>query len=405
MPEDQVEVTGLDARDATRLKVLQCIRSNGSISRTDIAKVLESSPATVTSACGALLDAQLIREVERTPSDTVQRGRPRIMLEINGPVFLLAGVKIAREAIMVVIVDFSGREMGTYSMPLAESRMRATDLVLQVRAALEATCAHLGADMDQIAGIALGMPGFINGQTGFMHWSSSVIERNVDFGPLVREYLSCPTFLDNDANLVAKAEHLFGAGRGLRNFIVVTVEHGVGMGIVLNGELYRGERGIGAEFGHAKVQVNGALCQCGQRGCLEAYVGDYAMVRDASTGRQGDAPKSLADVVKAAREGDQLANQVLERASEILGVALGNLVNLFDPEHIVIARSRPPFDPPYPDIMLNALRRNTVQVDAPLPGLTVRNLDESMWAKGAAAHGIEMLSILKVRERSVLDVA
>src|SRR6056297_792072 len=405
MTSDLAELTGLDARDATRLKVLQCIRANGEISRTDIARTLESSPATVTSACGALLDAGLISEVEKTPSDTVQRGRPRVMLQINGAVFLLAGVKIARTAILVVIVDFKGDEIGTYALPLTVSRMPAKELVLQVRAALAAACDHLGAEMGQIAGVALGMPGFINGQTGFMHWSSSVTERNVNFAPLFIEHLSCPTFIDNDANLVAKAEHLFGAGRGLRNFLVVTVEHGVGMGIVLNGELYRGERGCGAEFGHAKVQVNGAVCQCGQRGCLEAYVGDYAMVRDASTGRQGDAPKSIADIIEAARQGDQLAHQVLERSSEILGVALANLVNLFDPEHIVIARSRPPFDPPYPEIMLKALRRNTVQVDAPLPGLTVRNLDESMWAKGAAAHGIEMVSILKVRERSVLDVA
>ena len=296
MTSDLAELTGLDARDATRLKVLQCIRANGEISRTDIARTLESSPATVTSACGALLDAGLISEVEKTPSDTVQRGRPRVMLQINGAVFLLAGVKIARTAILVVIVDFKGDEIGTYALPLTVSRMPAKELVLQVRAALEAACDHLGAEMGQIAGVALGMPGFINGQTGFMHWSSSVTERNVNFAPLFIEHLSCPTFIDNDANLVAKAEHLFGAGRGLRNFLVVTVEHGVGMGIVLNGELYRGERGCGAEFGHAKVQVNGAVCQCGQRGCLEAYVGDYAMVRDASTGRQGDAPKSIADI-------------------------------------------------------------------------------------------------------------
>ncbi|PUB14896.1 ROK family transcriptional regulator [Yoonia sediminilitoris] len=402
---DLAALSGLDARDATRLRVLQCIRSQEEISRTDIAQALDSSPATVTSACGALLEAGLIREVERAPSGAVQRGRPRVMLQINGAAFLLAGIKIARHAFLVVIVDFKGDEIGTYALPLAESRMQADALVRRVRTALDAACDHLGVDVAQIAGIALGMPGFINGQTGFMHWSSSVIERNVDFVPLFQVHLPCPTFLDNDANLVAKAEHLFGAGRGLRNFLVVTVEHGVGMGIVLDGKLYRGERGCGAELGHSKVHIDGAVCQCGQRGCLEAYVGDYAMVRDASTGRQTDAPTSIAEILAMARAGDALAHQVLERASEILGVALANLVNLFDPEHIVLARSRPELDPPYPDIMLDALRRNTVQVDAPLPGLTVRNLDKSMWAKGAAAHGIEMLSILKVRERGAVDAA
>lgn len=402
---DWASLSGLDARDATRLRVLKCIRAAGEISRTDIARALDSSPATVTAACGALLDAGLICEVERAPSDTVQRGRPRVMLQVNGAAFYVAGLKIARHAILVMIVDSQGTEFGTYASPLAASRMKAEDLVREVRKALDAACDSCGLAVGQIAGIALGMPGFLNGITGFMHWSSSVSERNVDFAPLFREHLPCPTFLDNDANLVAKAEHLFGAGRGLRNFLVVTVEHGVGLGIVLDGDLYRGERGCGAEFGHTKVQIEGAVCQCGQRGCLEAYVGDYAMVRDAATGRQGEGPASIPEILDAARQGDPLSRQVLERASQILGIALANLVNLFDPEHIVLARSRPPFDHPYPEVMLDALRRNTVQVDAPLPEITVRNLDESMWAKGAAAHGIEMVSILKIREQGTADAA
>ena len=402
---DWMGLSGLDARGATQFRVLQRIRISGEISRTDIAYALDSSPATVTAACSALLSSGLIREVERAPSDTVQRGRPRVMLQIDEDAFRVAGMKIARDAILVMIVNSQGEEIGTHSLPLAASQMRAEELVREVRKALDRACERHDLASDQIAGVTLSMPGFLNGSTGFMHWSSSVVERNVDFAPLFREHLPCPTFLDNDANLVAKAEHLFGAGRGLRNFLVVTVEHGVGLGIVLNGELYRGERGCGAEFGHTKVQIEGAVCQCGQRGCLEAYVGDYAMVRDATTGRQGHGPTSIPEILEAARQGDTLAQQVLERASQFLGVALANLVNLFDPEHIVLARSRPPFGHPYPEIMLEALRRNTVQVDAPLPEITVRNLDESMWAKGAAAHGIEMVSILRIREQGCVDAA
>ncbi len=405
MSTDLATLSGLDARNATRFKVLQYIRAEGEISRTDIAKALDSSPATITSACSALIDAGLIREIQPSPADTVQRGRPRVMLQINGAALFVAGLKIARHAILAVIVDFSGDELGTYSVPLVSSCMTPDELVYAVCNALDETCATLGIETSQIAAVGVGMPGFVNGETGFMHWSSSVTERNVDFAPLFREHLSCPTFLDNDANLVAKAEHLFGVGRGLRNFLVVTVEHGVGLGIVLDGELYRGERGCGAEFGHMKVQIDGAVCQCGQRGCLEAYVGDYALVRDAATGRENDAPKSIPDIIEAARVGDPLAQQVLERASQILGISLANLVNLFDPEHIILSRSRPPFDHPYPDIMLNALKRNTVQVDAPLPKITVQNLDETMWARGAAAHGIEMISILKIRQGGVEDAA
>src|SRR5690606_19716487 len=92
-----------------------------------------------------------------------------------------------------------------------------------------------------------------------------------------------PVLIDNDANMVTLAELWFGAGRALNDFAVVTIEHGVGMGLVLNHRLYRGAMGQGMEIGHTKVQLDGALCRCGQRGCLEAYVADYALVREAST--------------------------------------------------------------------------------------------------------------------------
>ncbi len=133
---DWLEQQGLDARDATRMRVLKCIRANREISRTDIARALESSPATVTSACGGLLEAGLICEVERAPSGTVQRGRPRVMLQINGAAFLIAGMKISRHAILVVIADFTGDEIGTFAAPLSVSRMPARELVPAVRAAL-----------------------------------------------------------------------------------------------------------------------------------------------------------------------------------------------------------------------------------------------------------------------------
>ncbi|WP_237708105.1 ROK family transcriptional regulator [Oceanicola sp. S124] len=403
--KDHARHYGLDARELTRLRAFHCIRVAGQISRTDIARELDSSPATVTAACGALLEAGLIREVDAERIDSGQRGRPRVMLEVNGEALAVAGIKVARHAIHVTIVDFKGVEIGSHLSPLAVSCMPAEALVRAVRQALDDALAALDLSVDAVAGAALGLPGFINGETSFMHWSSSVEERNVDFGPLFARHLPCPAFLENDANLVAKAEQFFGEGRGLHNFLVVTIEHGVGMGIVQNGQLYRGERGCGAEFGHMKVQFEGALCQCGQRGCLEAYVGDYALIRDASVGRQSDAHKSLTDILESARAGDRLSGEVLERASKILGVALASLVNLFDPQHIVIARLRPRFDDVHTQAMMEALRRNTVQVDAPLPGITVRNLDESMWARGAAAHGIEMVSIMKIRAGRDQDAA
>jgi len=389
----------LDQKDNTRLRILECIRDARTISRTDIAAQLSTSPATVTAATSNLMAAGMIEEFEGEASGTgARRGRPRVLLRLKEDAHLIAGLKIARSAVSVVIHDFQGGEVAQHEMPLKQVQMQPEELVLEIRRAVSVACENVGKSIKDISGISVSIAGHVDATANFVHWSSSLVGRNIELGPYLARHLPCPTFIENDANLVAKAEQLFGEGRGIDNFLVVTIEHGVGLGIVLNGELYRGKRGIGAEFGHTKVQLDGALCQCGQRGCLEAYVGDYALIREINVAGSGTPSKQLDDIFNDAANGDARAVAVLERAGQMFGMGLSNLINLFDPELIILSGTQARFDHLHSEAVMERIRRGVINVDAPLPEIRVHRWGDLMWAKGAAAYGLEQVSILQVKE-------
>lgn len=387
-----------DQRESGRQQILDVIRGAESIARIDIAKATGVSPATVTSITAELLAAGLIEEVAPETSAEMRRGRPRVALRIRGAAHRIAGLKVSHHVISTVITDFVGQELASHEMPLVKGSMPVPELCAQIRRALEFTCKKGGFTIDDLSGIGIGMAGMVDAQRSFIYWSSSLEARNVDLGAALSEVLPCPVFLDNDANLVAKAEHLFGEGRTCDNFIAITIEHGVGMGIVINGQIYRGIRGCGAELGHTKVQLEGALCQCGQRGCLEAYVGDYALLREANISSGNERHTSVAALFQAAEHGDTMARSILDRARRMFALGLANVVNIFDPSKIILAGARLSFDHLYSDQLIAEMRQWVVQVDAPLPEVIVHDWGDLMWAKGAAAYAIEEVTARTVKE-------
>lgn len=393
----KAETPNLDSRALTRLRVLNCIRDAGEASRTNIAAALRLSPATVTFVTSGLMSGDLIEEVTGDAPEGGRRGRPRVSLRLKRGGYHVAGIKVTRESLSILVLDFDGSELAQSTVPLASPCMEPQELVEAIRDGVEATCRDLDGGTGSLAGISIGLAGQVDPDTRFVHWSSSLLHRNADLGPLLDAHLPCPAFVENDANLVAKAEQLFGEARGLNNFLVVTIEHGVGLGIVLDGALYRGERGCGAEFGHTKVELDGPPCQCGQKGCLEAFVGSYALLNAASPCLNG-AAKTVQSIVDSAKGGNQKAQAILDRAGQYFGMGLSNLINLFDPERIILAGAPAHFEYLHTDKVLDRVRSGVVKVDAPLPDIRVHQWGDLMWARGAAAMGIEKVSQLKVRE-------
>jgi predicted NBD/HSP70 family sugar kinase len=388
---------GMEQREVGRQQVFDTIRAAGRIARIDIARQTSVSPATVTAITSELLAAGLIEEIVPEDREGAKRGRPRVALKIRGAAHLLAGLKIADRAVTVILVDFEGQTVAEYDQPLPHPVMSPAEMVGLVEAALDGACKLAGRSRTEISGAGVGLSGLIDARNNFVHWSPNLDARNVHLGRMLSEALPCPFFIDNDANLVAKAEQLFGEGRNTSDFIVITIEMGVGMGIVIDNRIYRGERGCGAEFGHTKVQLDGALCRCGQRGCLEAYVGDYALLREANI-RSGAAPEEdLSRLYARARRGDAMAQSILDRAGRMFAMGLANVINIFDPKLVILSGEQMAYDFLYSEAVLARVRASVVQVDAPLPEIRIHEWGDLMWAKGAAAYAMEGVSALTIK--------
>jgi predicted NBD/HSP70 family sugar kinase len=190
----------------------------------------------------------------------------------------------------------------------------------------------------------------------------------------------------------------FGSGRGLSDFAVVTIEHGLGMGLVMNHRLFRGSQGLGMELGHTKVQLDGALCRCGQRGCLEAYVADYALAREAATAlnwghKEGQSLSVLLEgLFDHAKAGNATARSIFRRAGRYLAVGLSNVINLFDPELIILSGERMRYDYLYAAETLAEIENLAIVTGRKRVPIEIHAWGDMLWAHGAAALALSIVS-------------
>ncbi len=391
--------------DSLRLSIFERIRAEGSVARATLAKDLGISPATVTTQTSALIKAGFIEEtpVEMDAADA-GRGRPPIALGVRRDAHLVAGIKLSDREHTAVIRDFAGRQIAATTVP-AQDKFSPQSVIAVTADLVKRVCDVADIKVADLSAVGVGVPGFIDSANGTVHWSPFIEGRSLDFANLLSKQLSLPVVIDNDANLIALAESWFGVGRDISDFAVVTIEHGVGMGLILNHRLYRGARGMGMELGHTKVAMDGALCRCGQRGCLEAYVADYALVREArvAASKQPSDPSvqnRLASLFLDAKNGNAAARSIFERAGRYLALGMGNVFNLFDPQRIILSGGQMRYDYLYSDEILEEIHRYALNSGVDLPPIEVHAWGDLVWASGAAA-----LALSHVTEAQLSDKA
>jgi predicted NBD/HSP70 family sugar kinase len=381
-----------------RQQVFELVRASGLIPRVQVAKDLDVSPATVTTISSELIEAGLIEEVAAPRDGEPGRGRPAVALGVRAKAHRVAGMKLSDREHTAVIVDFAGNLIADDAIPRQPGPMSLSEILDAIEALLTRVCAKAGMDRGALAAVGIGVPGFVDSAEGVALWSSVLAERSVPLAAAASVRLGLPVTIDNDANLVALAELWFGAGRSLPDFAVVTIEHGVGMGFVMNHRIYRGAQRVGMELGHTKVQLDGALCRCGQRGCLEAYIADYALAREATTalnwGHKESQPinvllESLYDHAKA---GNVTAKSIFRRAGRYLAVGLSNVVNLFDPSLIILSGERMRYDYLYAAETLDEMDNLTINTGRPRPPIEIHAWGDLLWAHGAAALALSALT-------------
>jgi predicted NBD/HSP70 family sugar kinase len=383
----------LRAAVPTRRQVFEHVRAQGRASRAEVARALGISAASVTQLAGDLLALRLLNEVEGAPLDgQAARGRPPVGLEIVAATRHVAGVKLGDERHSAVLADFGGRLLAEASRPGPGHRRSLAELVDEV----EALVGDLPGPRPDAVG--LGISGLVDHRTGRIAWSPLLSDTDIAFKQACEDRLGRPVYLDNDANLLTLAELWFGAGRALSDFAVVTIEHGVGMGLVLDQRLFRGTRGMGLELGHTKVRLDGALCRCGQRGCLEAYLADYALAREAATAlgrsaRDLQRPQALLETLFAeAKAGHPAARDIFARAGRYLAMGLANVVQLFDPELIILSGERMRYDILYAEEVLAEMRDLTLLAGREPARVEIHAWGDLVWAQGAVALALDAVT-------------
>lgn len=377
-------------RAINRYHVIDVIRRDGPIARVEISERTELSRATVSAITGALIEEGLIDVVRVEPAEGGARGRPRVMLRLNGGAYHAVGVKLSAHRIGIAVTDAKGEPLSSLSLPVRIARQAPEVIADLVEDGVRRCVADARLSMRKIDGVGVGIPGVIDGQAGVSHWSPILGPDTVPFAEELQKRLGARTLIENDANLVTVAEHWFGQGRGLPNFAVVTVENTIGMGILIDGRLHRGAHGIGAEFGHVKFDAAGLLCRCGQRGCLDAYASDAGILQAAVAAGcldgvdETNPDRQIAEVTQRALDGDRKLAAVFRRAGEVLGLGIGNVINILNPPRIIIGGEGLRAGELIREPLLQAVERSVLPALRQATDIVFHPWGDEMWARGAA---------------------
>ncbi|GGR11673.1 ROK family protein [Agromyces mediolanus] len=361
--------------DVTRSAILAQLGANGPASRADLARSLSVSPALVTQLTKDLLADGLIAELEQAPSSG---GRPARMLGLVASAGRAIGVKVVADHVAFVEVGIDGRVLRSASEPFgAMASTYLTELVDRIRHFLD------GGGGAPLLGIGVGVPGSVDQPGSGVVDAPALDWSKVELGDALRRALGLPVIVENNVNALAVAERLFGLGRSHDHFLVVTIGTGIGAGIVVDGAVLRAANGGAGEIGHIPV-AEGPRCHCGNDGCLEALIGEAALVARARAEGIISATAGIDALRAAADAGDERASRVFGDAGAVLGRTLAGVVHTIAPAFIVVLGEGTDawrhwsygFEPAFRSHLLRHLRGIPVEVET---------WQDESWAQGAAA--------------------
>ena len=372
-------------RAINRSHVLNTIKAHGPIGRAEVARSIGLSPATVTAITAELIKDGLVLEQSAGESSG---GRPPILLAINPQGGYVIGIKLTEEKAVCALTDLDATILAKSSIQLSghDPEDVVNDLSIMITQLMDEQHVY----DKPLLGVGIGLAGIVDVEQGILRQSPIYGDgwNNVPLRNMLERRLKILVFIENDVNTLTLTEKWFGSGQGLDNFLTVTIGRGVGMGIVMNGQFYRGQGGGAGEFGHVMIDPNGPLCACGKKGCLEAYIGDPGMVRMAQEYiLRKELPGAVATIEQLlllAQNGNAAANEIYAFAGRILGQQIANLIDLLNPQRIIISGEGTRAGDFLFAPMNEAIRQNT------MPGLyneKIVQIDpwgDDAWARGAA---------------------
>lgn len=307
--------------------VLEAILREAPLSRANISERTGLNKATVSSLVQDLIDHQLVRE---TGTGASSGGRKPVMLEFVATAGYAVGIDLGVNYLRGVLTDLRGAVTAERTLPLNEAHPEEVFGVL--RPFVQELIDEAPASPFGIVGIGVGVPGLVDRQ-GTVLFAPNMDWRDIPLRDALNRTFGIPVMVDNEANVGAIGEQKYGIGRGISNMVYVSVGIGIGTGLILHKELYKGESGFSGEMGHLSIEASGKPCRCGNRGCWELYASEQALLeRAAEAGIAGGLDELLAE----AENGNARVRELFAEIGRSLGVGIANIVNVFNPNAVLI---------------------------------------------------------------------
>ncbi len=345
-PTNSADLASL--REMNLSAVLRFIYHEAPLSRSQLAGKTGLNKSTISSLVEDLLERRLVHE---TGIASVGKGRPSTMLETHPQAGAVVAVELGVDFVGAAIIDFKGNILWRKLEP-ADPAASQEKTLGQTMALVEETIRVCRGGHYRILGLSFSIPGTVDLEQGLLIFAPNLNWRNVPFGKMFSSYTGLKVFIENDANAAAVAEHLFGVARNLHDFLFVFAGVGLGSGLYLNDRLYRGTGGYAGEIGHTPIIAEPFQnpCQCGNLGCWETYANQFSIIRRVESRLEHSREDSLIPglmeqygsslsipiIKQAAEEGDPCAIESLAEAGSAMGTGFAVLVNLFNPERIVL---------------------------------------------------------------------
>lgn len=324
--------------------ILRILKDRGSLSKSELSRITQLTIPSVTDILAELESYHLINDGHPTPA---KRGRFPTLHKLNGGAYKVIGVTIESESIKTALINLNGDILDSLFLSLP-AKPTPESVVNEVARAVKTIMEKAHITKQELIGLGLGMHGIVNPAIGTAVYPPHLSWRNVPIGELLEHKLEMPVKVDNDCNTLALAERWYGEGKGTESFIVINIDYGVGAGILLDDRLFYGSNYGGGQIGHTVVKDDGPLCSCGNYGCLESIASEPALLREAIEKVKKGFPSKILELAgtvqnisiehlyRSAELQDVLAINLLKTAGRYSGVAASTLVNLFNPQKIII---------------------------------------------------------------------
>lgn len=388
--------------------ILNILQREHCISRASIAQITGLTPATVSKIVLKLEKSNIVHVVGPGKSSG---GRRPMMVEFNPHAFYLSGIDIGVKKAISLIIDLHGNIISREKIEISPNQGR--DVIVQkIFKMTHDMFSSIKSFKSRIKGIGLSFPGLINREKGIPLNTPKLPEWH-QF-PLVKAFESefkLFTCIENDAKALTLGESRFGAGKGIKNVFVFILGDGIGSGIIINGELYRGNHYTAGEFGHITVNPTGPTCTCGNKGCLQVMAGGIAIatyairiinsggdsiIKDLIGGKIENISAKI--VAEAARQGDKVALQVMHDTATYIGIGLANVVNLISPEMIILGGGVSRAGDFFIEDIINTVKERAYTYDLSTPKFVLSTLGENGSSIGAAALVLD--NILNSNQKS-----